>query len=723
MGGRRELGWFDCGDPLMGLFSSHRYIPLHCDSAGHGHRRVLGIAIFAIIVSTASWVGDVRLVEAGIQRPTATLLSQSSFVSGTEGSSFQMSLLLTRPLVDEIDVASRLILTSHSPVSSRAEVRAAVDGDLPQIIDAVDYALLDIVDASNDGRSTRVDVSVETEIGKRTASALQMSATGVYPITIDIEMSGTRVIRLISFIERLEPNSFTPTATSTLYLALVGRLGPPVGLDDDTRTMVSSSSRTSMRDWISLLENRPGLISTIALQPEFLDTFARSAPSDQELLIRLQRAVSFDIMSTTFVSMDPSDADRNTLIDVFTRQLRLGETTLSSLFPARVTPRHSWLSMSPLSSGGARVLADLGFRTVVLPPRAREFEEVDPTRLLELALSDDGTMMGVVVEDDLASALERGSTRPIGGEHLVAQQMLADLKLFRSEIAGGSSDRAPHALVLTTETGELPSAAMVNALLDVIARDTRFALTNLDDAVMTMFGDGDFDRIELVDGFSRPSSFPGSSNLGATLQNIEATIDAFGSVLPRGDERTRGWQRILDVLPDNRLTTSERQAVVDSIRSSTQEIASSVVPPASTTFTLGSRESPIRFSVRNDGPTDLDILIRLTSSKLRLPRGDKIVTLPAQTSTAVEFEVSARTNGRFPVTLQLLTPSGDILLGPPSTLTARVNALAGLGQLVTGIALLFLASWWANHFRKQYRRRQFDAHSSSRRHPSGDRPV
>ena len=36
-------------------------------------------------------------------------------------------------------------------------------------------------------------------------------------------------------------------------------------------------------------------------------------------------------------------------------------------------------------------------------------------------------------------------------------------------------------------------------------------------------------------------------------------------------------------------------------------------------------------------------------------------------------------------------------------LTARVNALAGLGQVVTGGAVLVLVSWWYGHFRRRRR--------------------
>lgn len=651
-------------------------------------------------------------VDAGLQRPAVTLLSQSSFVSGTEGSFFSMSLQMSEVLLDSIDADMRLVLTSHRPVSTREEVRSAVGGDLPQIIDAVSFPLADLVDGSAFTESGRIDLTVRTEIGVRSNDALQMSATGIYPLTIDIEKSSERVLRLISFIERLEPNTISPTADAPIKIALVGRVSPVVHSHlTDEMSAITDQARKLLTEWTALLERRPVLPASIALQPEFLDAFARSSPADQELLIRLQRAATFDVMSTTYVSMDPTDADRHGLSDIFTRQLRLGESTLASLFPARDTVRRSWLVSKPLSTGGARFLADLGFRTLVLTGEAAEIEgfdtnRVDATRLVELRYSDEGSMMAAVADTDLASALEAGSSHPVGGEQLVAQHVLAELKVLFSETSSGGDSADSRALVLSTTTGDLPSPKMVEALFDVVSRDSRFDFTNLDEALMLMFGTEPAERFTLTALLDEPSSYPASAVLGATVQSIESTVDAFASALPRTDERVRAWQRVVDVLPDNRLSARARQDLTEEVRRQVQDVAADIIPPASTTFTLGGRDSPIRFSIRNDGPTDLEVLVRLRSSKLRLPEGDKIVSLPARTSTSVEFAVSARSNGRFPVSLQLLTPAGDVLLGPPSTLTARVNAIAGLGQLVTGIALLFLVSWWANHLRRQYRRRQ-----------------
>ena len=669
---------------------------------------------------------------AGMQRPAMTLLSQSTYVSGAEGSFFRLSLRLSEPVAAVVDAETRIVLTSYRPAVSRSDVLDAVAGDLPQIIDAVSFPIESETGGTASGgaflesQSRRLDLIVRTEMGVRTPEALQMSATGVYPLSIELQQAGETVVGFTSFIERLESDQFAPSSASPLNLALVGRIGSPVSLGPDLDVSISSSVRSTLSQWVSLFEKRPGFPSTLAIQPEMLDSFGRSTPQDQDLLIRLQRAAAFETMSTTYVSMDPTDVGRHGLSDIFTRQLRLGEATLATFFPARISARQSWLQTQRLSSGGARILADLGFRTVVLPPSSRTAtpdveENADATRLIELNFADGESILGAPVDASIAAALERGSSRPEGGEHLVAQQILADLKMLRADLDSRAQDTSPHSLILSSTSGDMPSPAMTDALIETISGDVRFAFTDLEQALIPMDAPVEWEDVELESLLEEPPDLPANATLSAIVSSLDSTIDAFASVLPDGDERARDWRRLVDVVPDSRLTFEDRQIYVESVRSRAEDIASSVVPPSATTFTLGGRDSPIRFTIRNDGPTDLDVLVRLRSPKLRLPEGDKVVTLLAQSSTAVEFAVNARSNGRFPVTLQLLTPSGEVLLGQPSTLTARVNALAGLGQLVTGVALLFLATWWASHFRKEYRRRQFEASKSSHRHPSADR--
>jgi hypothetical protein len=48
----------------------------------------------------------------------------------------------------------------------------------------------------------------------------------------------------------------------------------------------------------------------------------------------------------------------------------------------------------------------------------------------------------------------------------------------------------------------------------------------------------------------------------------------------------------------------------------------------------------------------------------------------------------------------LLTPLGDPL-GEPVVLTSRVNALTGLGQVLTGAFIVLLGTWWFANWHKR----------------------
>ena len=154
----------------------------------------------------------------------------------------------------------------------------------------------------------------------------------------------------------------------------------------------------------------------------------------------------------------------------------------------------------------------------------------------------------------------------------------------------------------------------------------------------------------------------------------------------------------------------------------TDSVVAGLVAPTSTSFTLGGRVSEIRLGLLNEGSTDILVRLRLSSPKLDFPDGEPVITLVAGSLTPVEIAVKARSNGRFPVTVQIVTPEGGVALTEPIVFTARVNALAGLGQVVTGVALLLLATWWVHHWRGQFRRRQNDVLASTTRHPSGEGP-
>jgi hypothetical protein len=328
-------------------------------------------------------------------------------------------------------------------------------------------------------------------------------------------------------------------------------------------------------------------------------------------------------------------------------------------------------------------------------------------------------MTAALADIHLGEALTRGSNEPYGGAYLVAQQILAELKVLRIEIIDRDETMNGRGVILSTESGVLPSTALTTALVNSIAGQPDMSFVSLEDLLSTM-------TVSLMDGLPVSVELQSQGDQGAsdtTLNDFADRVNGFSAMLPDGDVRPTQWRRVVNVLPSRSLTQVQVKAYINAVDTELAAIGGSVVTPTSTTFTLGGRDSSIRLSLRNDNDTDLLVRVHLTSSKLTLPQDDQIVTLPAGTTTLVEIPVTAKSNGRFPVTLQLLTPNGDVTVGAPATFSARVNALAGLGQLFTGIALLLLLSWWIHHLRREHQRRQFESFDSTERHPSGERSA
>ena len=162
----------------------------------------------------------------------------------------------------------------------------------------------------------------------------------------------------------------------------------------------------------------------------------------------------------------------------------------------------------------------------------------------------------------------------------------------------------------------------------------------------------------------------------------------------------------LDQLVSTALTDAEVDARLATITAEAQAVYGCVAMPNPFTFTLTGRASTLRLNLTNRCADELRVVVHPTSSKLTFPIGDVARTLAANGVTEVEVEVQSRSNGTSAVTIELLTPVGSLPLPQTLTLTARVNALSGLGQVVTGGALLVLGSWWYQHFRRRRRARR-----------------
>ena len=642
------------------------------------------------------------------------LVGQDEYVAGVEGATLHLTVS-----AQDLPTDAAIAITSYRPVRTRVAFREVTSGDLPGVVDTV---LVDAGDVPRDDAGY-LAIEIPIEIDARTSSALQMSAAGVYPVSVGIVVDKLVVDQIVTFVERLPSDVSSPSGHDSLQVALVTGFGGPVTLQPDFSADVDAAALDATITMVTALEDLDMVPVSILARPEWIDALSRLDDEGADVLARIDALQSVQLLSTTYVDVSADDLVSEGLSDVMLAQLRRGEDTLATHLPTLSTRRDAYLATTGLTAQSSALIRDLGFRSVVLTSDAQDATAkgalffADTTRLIRLSF-DGGSLDAAVVDPYLSATLSIGSA-PGADSLLAAQRVLTEIKLLRSELEAADESLTGRTVFLATADGSPPSAALVAALMDALATEPDIIATTIDDALAST-------DVGLVNGrpvsLDLPSNVASDSPVLASLdRQLRALVESFAPMLPDGDVRVEMWRALLEVLPDRSLSTTEREAYVRAVDDQTRAIATSIVPPSSTTFTLGGRDSSIRITLRNDGDSDLSVQVRLTSSKLRFPSQSDPVLLPANTTTSIEVAVEARSNGRFPVTMQLFTPDGAQPIGAPVTFTARVNALAGLGQLVTGVALLLLLSWWVHHLRRERRSRNEQVGQTSARHPSIDR--
>ena len=585
----------------------------------------------------------------------------------------------------------------HAAVATRDAVREVVNGDnTPSVIETHDLSF------ANLGTNETGDV-IALLSSNAGGSSVRLRKSGVYPVSLSIRVGERESSRLLTFVNFIT----VQTSRNSLSVSLVAEVSLPPSQTPAGETSLIDSSRTTLNNVVSSLNGNSGVMS-VRMLPETLNSLAVSSnPQDADLLGQLQTVLAkHQVLASTFVPFDPSSAEKAKLGAEFDKQLSRGVEVLDSRNGDAVINPRTWFSTRPLNSDGIALLARAGFTNVVFSPQAAQsLGALDSyTKQYRAMYADDATKkVSIAVADPrLATSLSGNTTNPVQTSMAVAAEIVAQ----QGELAVGQRQPLDHHLIVSTTDGSLPNSVLVNSLLVALANAPQITLRPLG-------------SIRRATEASTPLTMPSGTPIDLRarrpqLQSVVNEIASTTSMLTAAATLRMWWEDSLLLIQSDALNNDRFDQYLKGFRAQLRAFRASVSVPESLTFTLSGKTSDLRLQLRNSASMPLSVLVTLSSAKLTFPEKPQVVTVDANSAVDLIVPVIARANGTFPLEVVLYTPDGTAQVGKRIRLSARVSALAGLGQLATGVALLLLASWWVAHWRKQHRVKAVENHPAVR---------
>jgi hypothetical protein len=609
--------------------------------------------------------------------PEIVIVSQPFNIFATVNASF----VLTPRLASVMTRNDQLEFLLHRRVASADSFRSIANKEVQAAVtDSISTRLLNI-GKDNAGRIT---ATVPINISRDLSSALYIPFEGVYPVTIRIVQSGTSTVlgSVLTFLNRLDIQAKTPK----IPLSHIIRLAPPASFSPDGTVKITDSTRQSVRSFVTFLQTFSSPV-TISLQPEMVAALSESTePDDVALFLDLQNQMrQRSVIGATFMPLSPTIFSGLSLNSEFGDQLRLGNDTLSRLLPGVILHRNTWMANDQLSPSAIALLIQSGITSLVLTPSAQSNVDREQPPSLVSRVADTGEVMISVVS--AYSPFETLTHQRVVGSQRDGYAVAAEILLERQDLlAAGSAASEIKMGLLSVFDGSAESSAAsfaIRALAQVPG------LTSVDYGIPSTI----LDTTPAI-SFS-PSSLVYSTSRATALTTMRAELNAVVSMLGADDVRRRHWEYQLGLAATG--SSSEGAEYLGALRDEVEAIKEAITVTTPERVTLSSRSGSIRLQVRNNSATDLTVRVRVGSAKLRIAEPIQIVTISAGTTAEVVFSATTKTNGNFPITVSLSTPEEYKLVIPIITITARVTAIAGLGQLVSiSFLLVLLAWWWSN---------------------------
>ena len=570
-------------------------------------------------------------------------------------------------------------------VANRDSFRAIADRFAePGVIDTVTIAVRRGVVS---GSATSFDVLLNL-VDKGT-NALTMPQPGVYPLVIRaVGADGALQASVLTFLDRRDA---TVSATGT-PVSVIGILQGPVSHMTDGTIAIDDTTRVIVQQFIEFLRSTRSPL-TLQVQPELIEAFATSPDvMDNQQFEQLRAELNGrSIVTSTYLPIDASTMVHDNLSQEFTQQLRLGESVLSKYLPGTVLHRGTWIAAQSIDTPTLEVLRGLGLTTLVLLPGAAGAveHETSPEILARPSGAANRSTGVLTVDEPLASTIDNAGNDSVR----LGVRIAAELLTGRDDLVARGTVESDVRMVVASSFGDVLDG---NALAQAIG----FLSTSAGMSVQDLGGQAVVNERHPVVNF--PKTVDRSlGGLRAAIAQARNELTAIGAMLPQDDERRAWWAGALAAASSD--NTSNPAEYVDALRSDMRRVTGAVSLVTPSSITLSSRSGAIRLQIRNNDTAPLTVRVRVSSPKISFTSLPSATQLAPGGTTEVSVPVRARSNGRFSVTIRVVTPNGRVQVVSPGVISVRVTSVAGLGQLVSITLLLVILAWWWSHHRRSLR--------------------
>jgi len=657
---------------------------------------------------------------AGVPPGSIELTAQTPTV-GTTGQ-FSFSLKVSSKLAPS-DLAIGLELYTQLPSRyyygiSETNIELPSEGCLDEL---GPFPLDGLVGVSTTGVVT-YHLRVEPGAGASTCSTsgkvLQLSCLpgncdGVYPLRIslvDIENGST----VDSFTTHV---IYTADVTSSdpLEVGLALPIGVPLALAPSGRPTLTSGQLADLVTVLGALAHHTSVRLSLSVSPSTVLALQRStrpnAKAALKLLGKLLRTThSVELLSAPFVPLDVASLVASGLGDDLAAQFNRGRAALANAFPARTVVSGPYLAPDPLDTNAISDLERSCVSEFVVPeanvPAFGGFA-LTPSEPFELQPSGTCSAGRRIVPEavDADTVLAGEFSVGHGGPTLAAENLIGDLAQVYFERPNADMPRevvvAPKAVPADSAfLGAVFAGLRSNPILE---SETLAAVFS-----SVVLGSNGNPRAAALSAGSLPKNLPAGA-----IRAARNLVGAITSVDPTNSTVDQRLHDSIFLAESTGATNASRAPYLAAPSAELREIAAEIQVSART-YTLTARTGKIPITILLSTPGGggpLHVVVRLQSSgAIEFLSGSRQSVELSSKNFVDVVQVSTRTSGAFPLTVELLTATGAVELDH-GTLLVRSTAVSGVAIALSVAALLVLLAWWV---RSGLRRRGRHQRSHSR---------